>query len=290
MKKDISRVNSFLPIMDNWEDYFYNPYEGLGTSYERFILHNLFKDIDTEFSIKSVLETPSFGMTGISGINSIWWSGQGKKVVISDNNKKRIEFIKNTWINLNYPVLPILSENQIMPYKNGSIDLLWNFSALWFLQDLSEFAELAQKIAKKVIFICVPNNLGIGYQIRKKLLNIPERINLDFIKPKVIKNSFTGNGWGLWKQGLFDVPPWPDIPMKKEDLLEKFHLGFLLKTKTEKSNMDQSSSPVSILDFFRNKKPEMEEEVLRYGFLEKFPYPFKLVWGHHRYFIFKRIR
>jgi hypothetical protein len=290
MKKDIFRVNSFLPIMDNWQDYFYNPYEGLGTSYERFILHNLFKDIDTEFSIESVLETPSFGMTGISGINSVWWSGQGKKVVISDNNKKRIEFIKNTWINLNYPVLPILSENQILPYKNGSIDLLWNFAALWFLQDLSGFAELAKKIAKKVIFICVPNNLGIGYQIRKKLLNIPDRINLDFIKPKVIRNCFAGNGWELWKQGLFDVPPWPDIPMKKEDLLEKFHLGFLLKTKTEKSNMDQNSSPVSILDFYGNKKPEMEEEVLRYDFLEKFPHLFKLVWGHHRYFVFRRMQ
>jgi hypothetical protein len=290
MKKDISQVNSFLPIMDNWEDYFDNPYEGLGTSYERFILHNIFKDIDAEFSIESVLETPSFGMTGISGINSLWWSGQGKKVIISDNNKMRIEFIKNTWKNLNHTVLPILNENQILPYKNESVDMLWNFASLWFLQDLSEFAEFAKKIAKKVIFICVPNNLGIGYQIRKKLLNIPDQMNLNFIKPKVIKASFNGNGWDLCKQGIFDVPPWPDIPMKKEDLLEKFHLGFLLKTEREKSNLDQNSSPISILDFFGNKKPKMEEEVLRYDFLEKFPWLFKLFWGHHRYFVFRRIQ
>jgi len=236
------------------------------------------------------LEAPSFGMTGISGINSLWWSGKGKKVIVSDDNKKRVDSIKKTWRDLDYAFSPILSGNQTLPYKNGCVDLVWNFAALWFLKDVSNFADNAKKIARKVIFICVPNDVGIGYQIRKNLMSIPEQINLNFIKPKLIKETFDGDGWILWKQGIFDVPPWPDIPMKKEDLLDKLHLGFLLKTKKGKSNIDQNNSPASILDFFSNKKPEMEDEVLRFNFLEKFPKPFKLLWGHHHYFVFKRIQ
>jgi len=288
MKKEVSQVNSFLPIMDNWEDYFQNPYEGLGTSYERFILHKLFEEIDKEFSISSVLEAPSFGMTGISGINSLWWSGNGKKVIISDDNKKRVDGIKKTWNDLDYAFSPILTDIQTLPYKTTCVDLVWNFAALWFLKDVSQFAESAKKIARKAIFICVPNDMGIGYQIRKNFMDIPKELNLDFIKPKLIKEAFEGKGWVLWKHGLFDIPPWPDIPMKKEDLLDKLHLGFLLKIKRKKSNIDQNNSQESVLDFFSNKKPEMEDEVLRFNFLEKFPKPFKILWGHHRYFVFKR--
>jgi hypothetical protein len=57
------------PIDNNWKQYFEDFDEGLGTTYERFILHRYFEKIQSTCSIESVLEVPSFGMTGISGIN-----------------------------------------------------------------------------------------------------------------------------------------------------------------------------------------------------------------------------
>ena len=63
-----------LLINSIWKKYFNNRNEGLGTTYERFILHRYFESIKNRYSIQSVIEVPSFGMTGISDINSMWWA------------------------------------------------------------------------------------------------------------------------------------------------------------------------------------------------------------------------
>jgi len=56
-----------------WRDYFVEFYEGIGTTYERFVLHGIFEKIRNEFGVMTVLEGPAFGITGIPGINRMWW-------------------------------------------------------------------------------------------------------------------------------------------------------------------------------------------------------------------------
>ena len=85
-----------MSIIDTWEQYFSNNNEGLGTTYERFILHRYFEDISTSFAIKNILEVPSFGMTGISGINSMWWAKRGTDVTVVDRNAKADRFDKDS--------------------------------------------------------------------------------------------------------------------------------------------------------------------------------------------------
>ena len=285
---NVNQSDNFLPVMHNWENYFSHPDEGLGTTYERFILHTLFDLIDQNFDIQTVVEAPIFGMTGISGINSIWWAKRGKKVYIFDDNMKRLQLIKRIWTNLNYPVTAVLNRTESLNLKPGSIDLLWNFAAAWFIPDLADFAIKARRIARKLIFISVPNNRGIGFLLRKNLVGVPSQLHLKNLDPREIKNAFSGDGWSLWKEGLFDIPPWPDIPMKKEDILKKMGLEFFLKIVSKKSNLDQNSLKPNILDYYGNKNPELEQQVMRYSFLENFPHLFKLLWGHHRYFMFKK--
>jgi len=55
-----------MEILKIWQDYFASQHEGLGTTYERFILHEYFSEFTKEFQIENVLEVPCFGMTGIS--------------------------------------------------------------------------------------------------------------------------------------------------------------------------------------------------------------------------------
>ena len=83
-----------LPINSIWKRYFTNHNEGLGTTYERFVLQQYFERIRNKFSIKRVLEAPCFGMTGISGINSMWWAIEGCSVTIADHGRERIDLIK----------------------------------------------------------------------------------------------------------------------------------------------------------------------------------------------------
>ncbi len=61
-------------MREDWKYYFETLHEGLGTTYERFVLHGYFNRIQDQYGVKTVLEAPVFGMTGISGINSVWWA------------------------------------------------------------------------------------------------------------------------------------------------------------------------------------------------------------------------
>jgi len=281
--------NNFLPILDTWPDYFINPDEGLGTTYERFILQHLFQEIDINFKIDSVLETPAFGMTGISGINSLWWSKAGKKVTLTDTEPDRLNRIQKVWIQLGLPVQTVLCSERELPFAAGSYDLVWNFASLWFLNDLDYFAVQVKNIAGKIIFICVPNARGLGFRLRKYFTRLPADLHLENIRPQRIRRVFDGQGWKLHKQGIFDVPPWPDIPMKKEDLMQKLHLGFLLKLVNRQDSSTPAGRQSNILDYFAGKNNNLEKEILRYSWFENFPKPFRLLWGHHLFFIFKKV-
>ena len=137
-----------IPILKNWEKYFTNTDEGLGSSYERIILNNKLESICKHFNISSVLEAPCFGFTGLSGINSMGLAKDGKKITLIDNDKKRIKLIKKTWEKMALPLTIEYSKGfNSLPFVNDAFDLSCNFSALWFADDLSVFLkELSIKL------------------------------------------------------------------------------------------------------------------------------------------------
>lgn len=140
-----------MSIIDTWEQYFSNNNEGLGTTYERFILHRYFEDIRTSYAIKSILEVPSFGMTGISGINSIWWAQQGTDVTVVDENEKRIGMIKTVWQRTGVSANFIFQKERYspLPFQTRSFDMSWNFASLWFVRELEEFLTELMRVTKK---------------------------------------------------------------------------------------------------------------------------------------------
>jgi SAM-dependent methyltransferase len=278
--------SSFLSIIETWPDYYKSMDEGLGTTYERFILHKYFELIDRTAGINSVLEAPSFGMTGISGINSLWWSKRGKQTVIVDTDKDRIQKSADVW-----KQIPLNSQFQYveniykLPFSGQEFDMSWNFASIWFVEDLQKFAEELSRVTKKVIFICVPNRFGIGFILRKIFADSPlKSIHLQNIKAVNLKRSFGSAGYRLVQSGYLDIPPWPDIAMKKEDMLKKIGLGSLVKESADERSFEKKC----IVNYFSGKNPDLENEIMKYSFLENVPFPIKQIWGHHRFFIFFR--
>jgi 2-polyprenyl-3-methyl-5-hydroxy-6-metoxy-1,4-benzoquinol methylase len=271
-----------IPINSVWQQYFKNRHEGLGTTYERFILHHYFERIKNKYSIKSVLEVPSFGMTGISGINSIWWAYKGAHITITDNNKERINLIKKVWQELSLEANFVYYPNgSYLPLENHSFDMGWNFAALWFVPNLDTFLGELTRVTKKVIFICVPNRLNLFHLLRLAFQKNSEMQYLGNIKPVKIKEIMLTLKWHVEEEGYLDIPPWPDIAMNKEDLLQKIGLKWLAnKLKSKEENY------ICILDFFSGKKKDMDKEILRYAFLEDSLSVFQKFWAHHHYFIF----
>ncbi len=285
---NFAKTNTFLPILDTWETYFHHPDEGLGTTYERFILHRLFEKITANNSIDSVLEVPSFGMTGISGINSVWWAKAGKKVALLDWNLNRIRYIRKIWEELQIPLQLVYWKTETaLPFKEDSFDLAWNFASLWFVEDLPNFAQELMRVSRKALLICVPNYTGLGYLIRKRYARLVKGLYLQNIHPRKIQASFSKNGWTLQESGIFDVPPWPDIAMKKEELFRKVGMGFLLKLFSRVA-VSNDGETTNVLSYYADRNRELEKEILKYAIFERPTGWWSKFWGHHRYFIFRR--
>ena len=270
-----------IPILKAWENYFIDRDEGLGSSYERVILNNKLEHICKEFQINNLLEIPVFGFTGLSGINSLHAAIKGQEVTIADNNEKRIDLIKSVWHETGKEAdVHMVGNFSPLPFPDKKFDMSWNFSALWFVDNLSDFLKELVRVTKKVIFICVPNISAIGYISQKYLgkEDLKKYLKEENIFSHNIKKSMADFGWKLTDSNYIDCPPWPDIGMAKKKFLSIFCLGWLVKEK--KDNL-------SIMDYYTGKDPAFPEKMMKYYFFEKYaPRFIKKLWAHHRYFLY----
>lgn len=276
-----------IPIINDWEKFFSNPYEGLGSSYERIILNDLLFQTVNNYNVHKVLESPSFGFTGISGINLLNLAELGLDITLEDNDLHRLKLIENLWNKLGYKVNLVYNPEFIkLDYPDKSFDMSFSFSALWFVSDLANFLKELSRVTAQVIFISVPNRDGIGFKLQMKDYS-PEKypqIKLSYIDPSSIIYILKKINWNLVDSGYFDCPPWPDIGMTKEELLKKWFPHFPF-SKIFKEQPDKE--PFSILDYYSGKDPDFAERMHRYQWLEKTaPDSFKRVWAHHYYMIF----
>lgn len=272
-----------IPIIKDWKIYFTQPDEGLGSSYERIVLNNKLTQICKHFGVDKVLETPSFGFTGLSGINSMQLGLDGKDVTIMDHDGERLSMVKKVWQDMKLPLHTEISEGYSqLPFEDDSFDFSWNFSALWFTEDLNKFLTELTRVTSKAILLCVPNRSGIGYLSQKYLGkdDLKKYLKEEHILPKNIKYEMKNLNWTLIDSKFIDCPPWPDIGMPKEKFLKIFGLQWLLKEEKNKE-------PLTILDYYSGKNREFADQMMEQFWLEKIlPEFLKRFWAHHRYFLF----
>lgn len=274
-----------IPILKTWKNYFIEDRnEGLGSSYERIILNLKLEEIVRSFHITSSLEVPSFGFTGLSGINSMWLAKRKIKVNVIDNDRERVQLIKEIWNEINLDANLIYQQKfEKLPFKEKSIDLAWNFSAMWFIDDINVFLRELTRVTSKVIMIFIPNRSGFGYLSQKYnfKVDLKKLLNEESIIPKKIIKSMNSNSWKLLDKNYIDCPPWPDIGMAKEDFLKMCRLGFLVRK-------DKRQIPFySIMDYYSGEKTSFKEEMLKFMWFEKMAPKFiKFFWAHHKFLVF----
>ncbi len=270
-----------IPIIHEWQRYFSNPDEGLGSSYERIILNKMLEKVIRNWQIKSVLEVPNFGFTGLSGINSMGMAKDGLNVHVCEHDLARLTMIQDLWnktqISASIHHTPVYHQ---LDFADQSMDLSWNFSAIWFVDELQPFLAELSRITSKVILICVPNQQGIGYMSQKYLGadDLKKYLHEGHIVPANIESGLTALGWHKLEHSYIDCPPWPDIGMPKEKFARR--LGIKIPEK-------EAGKPITILDFYQDIDLDFDEKMLSYAWLEKYaPDCFKQFWAHHQYLLF----
>lgn len=283
--------NTALPILDIWKDYFtVDRNEGLGSSYERIMLNRLLGSLQQRYGFTTLLEAPSFGFTGLSGINSLGVAQQyNVRATVVDTNRERLTLIQGLWQEAQTPVTLVPVENYLqLPFENKAFDCSWNFASLWFAEDPDRLLQELTRVTRNVIIISVPNQHGLGYWLRKYLSkgDFERLLNESAISKKRIVSQFNACEWKLVEWGYIDVPPFPDIAMKKEDFANLLHLGWLLRLLT--SRQSGKSPCLSIMEYYTGKNPGFADDMLKYAWLEQYaPRWVKYFWGHHIDLVFE---
>jgi hypothetical protein len=277
-----------------WKRYLTDYNEGLGLVYERFVLNDFLLALRQEYGLDSVLEAPLFGMAGVSGINSVALAQAGAAVTLVDEHAERLAAVERIWGELD------LAANFAhhtgwgeLPFPDDAFDLAWNWAALWHLSDGSPggtqrpealLRELV-RVSRRVVFVAMPNRVQVGYLLRKHVL---ERDFVDYVDEEWadigrVRRVLEETGVRIVRQGVLDVPPWPDTVMPASEVLER--LG--IRSKKLEGQFSGDSWQWSTMAYYLGQQPELYDRVMRYAWLDRAPIPWRLkaVWAHHRYVV-----
>jgi SAM-dependent methyltransferase len=271
-----------------WQKYLTDYNEGLGLVYERFVLNDFLAGLRARFEIQTVLEAPLYGMAGVSGINSVGLAQAGCQVTLVDDNAQRLAGVKRIWGELGLPMTPVALDSAAwgaLPFADRSFDLAWCWAALWYLPDASQLlAELA-RVSRRVVFVAMPNNLQVGYWMRKLVIDRDFFPTVDerWVNIGLVKRVLRGQGVRVVKQGVLDVPPWPDTVMPANEVLKR--LG--IRSAKLESQFSGDHWTWSTMAYYLGQQPDLYDRVIKYAWLDHAPLPWqvKAIWAHHRYVV-----
>ncbi|MHC1636019.1 MAG: class I SAM-dependent methyltransferase [Candidatus Methanospirareceae archaeon] len=198
--------------------------EGYGTAYERFAFDNFVASMIKRYKISKVLEMPADGIMGIPGIKSMIFARGGCEVTVAHPSKRILKDAKEIWKAFGLEAEFVRSYWINSPFKNNSFDLVWNFCVYEHFRNHKAVVEEMLRITRKYIFIEIQNVFNIGFLVHR-LYHFLRREPWDHGKlrrmkindlERVIKEAKAD----IVEIGATDMPPWPDINIKAEEMLK----------------------------------------------------------------------
>lgn len=269
-----------------WRRYLTDYNEGLGLVYERFVLNDFLLALRGAYRIEAVLEAPIFGMAGVSGINSVALAQTGAQVTLVDDNADRLAAVERIWGELGLPARFIQHAGwSRLPFPDNSFDLAWNWAALWYLADPAALLRELVRVSRQIVFVAMPNRVQVGYLLRKFVLEreFVHHVDEQWADIVRVRRVLEGAGVQIVRQGVLDVPPWPDTVMPASEVLKR--LG--IKSRRLEGQFTGRNWQWSTMDYYLGRQPELYDRVMRYAWLDRAPLPWqiKAIWAHHRYLV-----
>jgi len=269
-----------------WQRYLTDYNEGLGLVYERFVLNDFLLALRKEYGIETVLEAPLFGMAGVSGINSVAMAQMGAEVTLVDDHAGRLTAVERIWDELGLHAQFIhQAEWGQLPWPEHTFDLAWNWAALWYLSDPATLLREMVRVSGGVVFVAMPNRVQVGYLLRKHVLDreFVNHVDEEWADIGRVRRVLEDAGLRIVRQGVLDVPPWPDTVMPASEVLQR--LG--IKSRKLEGQFSGDSWQWSTMAYYLGQQPDLYDRVMRYAWLDRarIPWRVKAVWAHHRYLV-----
>jgi SAM-dependent methyltransferase len=266
-----------------------SPIEGLGVVYERLILNDILEEFDEQYPYQTTLEAPIYGMAGVDGINSVHLAQRGKDVTLLDVDADRVRDVDAIWRDLGLPVhLVLQSAPRRLPFESDAFDLVWNFAALWHVKGAGQLIQEMVRVSNDLIFVAMPNKTQIGYILRKYAIDKEffDQVDERWISISLIKQSLKAAGCEIVREGVMDVPPWPDTCMPASEFLRRMGI----RSAKLQSRFDGDGWKWSTLDYYSGRAPQLRQTVDKLAVLDRarLPWRVKTVWAHHHYVLARK--
>ncbi|MHB8158778.1 MAG: methyltransferase domain-containing protein, partial [Desulfocucumaceae bacterium] len=177
------------------------------------MINDLLKGTCLKYGLKSVLESPADGITGVPGANSLCLAELAEKpVALSNPSALLLERAGDTWKQMGLAGKMELCQCPVakLKYPDRSYDLVWSFCMLEQMKyPESYLREISRVSEKAVMMITVNDNSGVRlHRLWHKFKNIPwDHGNEALMTKSGITAAFIRVGLKVVETGGVDVPP-----------------------------------------------------------------------------------
>jgi hypothetical protein len=262
---------------------------GLGTTYERIAVARLLGKLAEKHEIASVLEGPTDGITGISGLNSIPLAQRGATVELVLGDADEVAMARRAWrtLGLSDRVTIRRNEGGRLDAAPRSFDLVWNFNSLPMVSSAESLLDEMCEASSRYVMLFVSNTWNYGFPIHRLHHRAAgekwSHGNISVMNTRMIARELRARGFEIVERLLVDTPWWPDIDSPIEEVAATF-LPFLKRRVSGSKRLEHYTWTVDTLPYFEEERLEgVLKDVEKHFLIENTDLtPLKLFFAHHR--------
>lgn len=247
--------------------------EGIGTVYERMVIDNYFRKLQADRGINTILESPTDGVTGVPGINSLEFARNGGRIWLTNPSQKMLDSAKRVWEQQQMvdQVQFTRCEVDDTPFDDGTFDLVWNYCIFERFRDPAPLVREMKRVSREYVLIMTQNANNFGTFFHKVYHNLAD-LNWDHGASRqmtfgAIRRAILNQGLEIEEEGSIDIPPWMDtwdMPIRGvlKDLLAIF--GKEWDWRIENSEEPVNGKTSWVMDFLCSIEASLPEWFRRF--------------------------
>jgi hypothetical protein len=269
---------------------------GLGTTYERVAVARLLAGLADRYTISKVLEGPTDGITGISGLNSVPLARAGASVDLVLGDPDEVALAERAWevLGLSDRVAIRVADGDSLGVEPRSHDLVWNFNSLPQVVSADALLDEMCEASSRFVMVFVSNTWNYGFPIHRlhhKVAREPwSHGDISVMNTRAVAGKLADRGFKVVERLLVDTPWWPDIDSPIEEVAATF-LPFLKRFVSGSKRLERYTWTIDTLPYFDDERlarllPDIEKH---FAIENTRVTPLKIFFAHHRGVLARRM-
>ena len=199
--------------------------EGIGTVYERVVIDDYFRQMQAKYDIRTVLENPADGVTGVPGINSLEFARNGARVWLDNPSQRMLDGAQTVWEQQGLQDLATFTRCEVdkTPHEDKEFDLVWNYCMFERFSDPAPLVAEMKRVSRNYVLVMTQNFYNLGTPFHK-IYHAIRKLEWDHgngsqMTMKAIRKAIQIQELQIVEEGTVDVPPWLDtwdMPLRGE--------------------------------------------------------------------------